>query len=458
MTARRARRLGVLLVVVMTSACREVFVPNYNAASLEQLTQSPTARVVNGAVLGLVAGSREQASNLARLLGVLGREILWLDAGDIRTVTVWLEGPLAQSSAQFVDFGWNATHRQLLSGYTVLAVVDGVASFTEEQREGIRGVTKTFMAMAMMDQLVARDTFGIVVDIDITGATLGDFVSRDSGYARAAALLDEARSHLGQAGGTFTFTLTPGFNGFNTPATFIRFNRAIKARLEAYRGRWPDVSAALAESFVSTPATGTAAALAAGVFNSYPSGEANNGLFQATPTTLVAVPSFLADAQLRTDGSRDLRASSKAQVTATCLTLEGVSSCARVTRYASQFADIPIIRNEELVLLRAEAALAAGNRASAIADLNYVRVNAGGLAALPPDFAGDLVGEILYNRRYSLFFEYGHRWIDMRRYGRLTQLEKMLPRHHVFPLVPLPQQECVARGNTPRGCVTVVGI
>jgi starch-binding outer membrane protein, SusD/RagB family len=68
------------------------------------------------------------------------------------------------------------------------------------------------------------------------------------------------------------------------------------------------------------------------------------------------------------------------------------------------------------------------------------------------------VSEILYNRRYSLFFEYGHRWIDMRRYGRLNQLEKLLPTHRVFPLVPLPQQECLARGNTPMGCVTVDGI
>jgi hypothetical protein len=340
----------------------------------------------------------------------------------------------------------------------VLAVVDRVTTYTEEQREGIRGATKTFMAMALLDQLVVRDTFGIVVDVDLSGRTLGDFVSRDSGYARAASLLDEARAHLNNAGTSFSLTLTPGFTGFNTPATFIRFNRAMKARLEAYRERWSDVGVALGESFISTPSTGIPAALAAGVYNSFPSGEATHGLFQATPTTLVAVPNFIGDAQRRPDNTPDLRASSKAQVTAACPSLEGATSCLKITRYASQNADVPIIRNEELILLRAEAALASGNRAAAITDLNYVRVNAGGLAPLPSGYTGDLVSEILYNRRYSLFFEYGHRWIDMRRYGRLNQLEKLLPTHRVFPLVPLPQQECLARGNAPRGCVTVEGI
>ena len=42
---------------------------------------------------------------------------------------------------------------------------------------------------------------------------------------------------------------------------------------------------------------------------------------------------------------------------------------------------IPIIRNEELILLRAEARLATGDKAGAIADLNQVRVNSGGLPA-----------------------------------------------------------------------------
>jgi hypothetical protein len=291
----------------------------------------------------------------------------------------------------------------------------------------------------------------------VKGSGLFPFVSRDSGFARSAQLLDEAQAHLAAAGSAFPFALTTGFTGFNTPATFVKFNRAIKARMEAYRSQWAEVLAALGESFIATPSSGAAAALAQGVYNVFPSGEVNNGLFQATPTTLVGVPSFLIDAQRRPDGSPDLRASSKAQVTGKTVTLQGLSSNVKITAYASVNANVPIIRNEELVLLRAEANIALGNRVAAIADLNYVRVGSGGLAPLPDTFSGDLVTELLYNRRYSLFFEYGHRWVDLRRYGRLDQLEKMLPTHRIFPLVPLPQRECLARVNAPRGCVTVDG-
>jgi hypothetical protein len=119
---------------------------------------------------------------------------------------------------------------------------------------------------------------------------------------------------------------------------------------------------------------------------------------------------------------------------------------------------VPIIRKEELILMRAEANLGLGNRAAAIADLNFVRTNAGGLPPLPSDFSGDLVTELLYDRRYSLFFEYGHRWVDARRYNRLGELRKQLPTHRVFPLVPIPVDECNQRtAAVPRGCVNVAG-
>jgi hypothetical protein len=355
------------------------------------------------------------------------------------------------------DFGWTGAYRQLRSGFTILDIVDRVPNYTPEQKEAVRGVTKTFIAMAYIDQLRVRDTFGIVLDIDVRGKEAFPFVSRDSGFERASQLLDEAKTHLAAAGSAFPFNLATGFAGFNTPATFTRFNRAIKARLETYRSRWNDVLVALSESFISTPSAGAATALAQGVYNIFPTGEAGNGLFQATATTLLGIPSFLTDAQRRADGTPDLRASSKAQVQGTTVTLEGVSSNVKITAYATANTNVPIIRNEELVLLRAEANIASGRRAEAITDLNYVRVNAGGLAPLATDYSGDLVTELLYNRRYSLFFEYGHRWVDMRRYGRLNQLEKMLPTHRIFPLVPLPQQECLSRVNAPKGCVTVEG-
>ncbi len=456
-SARRVAVLATVAILAAAAACKEVTVPNFNSPNVEQLTNAPNAATMNTTVLGLLVGARATVGTYATGLGILGREVYNLDGAEPRNVLGYLVGPL-EPGGFVADVGWTATYRQLLTAQTILAGIDKVPDYTPAQKEGVKGFTKTFMAMAYIDQLRVRDTFGIVLDVDPEAKQIGAFVTRDEGYARAAQLLDEARTHLGAAGTAFPFTLHGGFAGFNTPTTFLRFNRAIKARLEIYRQRWQDALTALNESFLST-ASGSAAALATGVYHVYStaSGDATNPLFDPAPRALAAVPSFLTDAQRRADGSPDLRASAKAVVGSVSLSTQGVTSNVRITAYASNTAPVPIIKNEELILLRAEANLNLGNRTAALDDINFVRVNSGGLAALPSTFAGDLIGELLYNRRYSLFDEYGHRWVDMRRYNRLNQLEKALPTHRIFPLVPIVVDECNQRTPAPKGCVQVSG-
>jgi len=458
--AARARTIllpAAMALVAGVGACREVTVPNYNAPSTEQLLTNPTAATVNTTVAGLLVGMRGSVGTWAVTLGALGREIYNLDAAEPRNVNAILIGPL-EPGGFGTDMGWTATYRNLRTAVTVLEAVEKVPNYTDAERAAVRGFVKTVMAQEYVNQLRIRDTFGIVLDVNPDPTVLGDFVSRDDGYARAAALFDEGKAELAAGGAAFPFQLTSGFAGFNTPATFLRVNRGLKARMDVYRGRWDDALASLGESFIST-ASGTPAALATGVYHVYStaSGDATNTLFDAGPRALVAVPEFLADAQLQPGGTIDRRASAKAQIMPTALSTQGVSSNVRITAYANNVAPVPIIKNEELILLRAEANAALGRRAEAIEDLNFVRVNSGGLAPLPADYAGDLVDEILYNRRYSLFFEYGHRWVDMRRYGRLEQLPKALPTHRIFPIVPIPIDECSQRSPEPAGCVNVLG-
>jgi hypothetical protein len=115
-------------------------------------------------------------------------------------------------------------------------------------------------------------------------------------------------------------------------------------------------------------------------------------------------------------------------------------------------ADIPWITNEELLLLRAEIRWNTGDKPGAIADLNVVRQQAGGLAATSltaasPDAA--FITELLYNRLYSLMWTQGTRWIDARRYDRLDQLPLDRGGDVVHPYMMIPSAECDARGLTP---------
>jgi hypothetical protein len=53
--------------------------------------------------------------------------------------------------------------------------------------------------------------------------------------------------------------------------------------------------------------------------------------------------------------------------------------------------------------------------------------------------------QLLYEKRYSLLWVGGHRWIDLRRYDRLGTLPLDLPVHTVNDRYPIPGDEQLAR-------------
>jgi len=69
-----------------------------------------------------------------------------------------------------------------------------------------------------------------------------------------------------------------------------------------------------------------------------------------------------------------------------------------------------------------------------------VRSSAGLGAYGGTDASDALLDEILHQRRYSLFAE-GHRWIDMRRNGRLGEIPTDRPGDEVFDQFPTPVTE-----------------
>jgi hypothetical protein len=118
--------------------------------------------------------------------------------------------------------------------------------------------------------------------------------------------------------------------------------------------------------------------------------------------------------------------------------------------YPSPNSPIPLIKNEELILLRAEANLGLTNPGAAVPDIDLVRTLSGGLPAYsgPVDQAS-VLAELLYNKRYSLMYEGAHSWIDYRRYGltaTLTGLDRPgPPPDAIFSTLPIPTAELLPR-------------
>jgi len=455
MTIQRTLGIASLAVgALLASACNDVTVPNYNNGSLEQLTKNPDAATVNNAVVGMTISLRNRVGTEVSAMGILGKESYNLDQAEPRNVLGYLQGPIEPSG--FVsDLGWSNGYRNIVQGATILEALTKVAesatptpaTYTAQQKEGIRGVVKTIIAMELLTQVRIRDQAGIVVDYSADpSAPLGAIVGKDAALTRIAALLDEASTHLQAAGSAFVFPLHSGFAGFNTPSTFRQFNRGILARVQVYRQKWPEALAALNESFIDAT-TATPAALARGVYHVYSttSGDALNPLFDQTPTVYYVHPSILNGAQTRANGQPDLRLSSKTAPGVSRVT-QTVQGTHKFMNYPTNVSPVPILKNEELILLRAEANIGLGNLPAALVDINTVRQTSGNMPPLAslgtPETALD---ELLYNKLYSLMFEGAHRWIDARHYGRLGDLPVDRPGDVVFETLPIPNKETLPR-------------
>lgn len=434
--------LALLLGLLVPAGCGDLTVPDYNNPSLEDLTGNPTPAAVRAAATGLLIGAR---ANIAEpnayisLLGILGRESYNLDPSDPRFVTEMLIGPLNPGSPAFGANLWALRYRNIRNATLVLNAVEKVSAFSPAEKEAIRGYAKTIMALDLLLVVNTRDVNGAVIDVDRPLAEgPGDLVGRDVALARVASLLDEGAAHLRAGGGTFPFPLSRGFEGFDTPAAFLEFNRGLKARAEVYRRNYAAAAAALEASFVSRGAP-----LDAGVYHVFGTGagETSNRL---VTSTIFAHPSIVENAQRQPGGALDRRVREKV-VEVEPVQVQGVTTNLQFTIYDDPTDPVPILTNEELLLLRAEARWFTGNRTGALADLNFVRQEAGGLAPIEMPASDEaFVTALLRERFYSLLFE-GHRWIDMRRFGRLEQLPTALPTHTVQPRFPIPEAECLAR-------------
>ncbi|WP_411279910.1 RagB/SusD family nutrient uptake outer membrane protein [Gemmatimonas sp.] len=463
MTRLPLRTFGALSLATMSlAACSKdtLDITNPNTPSVAGASADPQALQL--LATGLLRQNRNGRGGLITETGRFGREAYVYTPQEGRNTSAYLIGLSGQNKLDPTGFAvgsWGGPYGNLRDVFNFKNTV-AASTLSAEQKRAALGFAKTIEGIELLTVISTRDTIGAVVEIKQNAAELAAFVSRDSVYKYILNTLDEANTDLGAGGTAFPFVLNAGFTGFNTPTTFRLFNRAMAARAAAYYATagggataWQRAITALNGSFINEAAT-TAAQLNAGVYHPYAAApDASNPLAQATNTDLYAHMSIETDAPLKADLTKDNRFLAKigTRPARNAPSGLGVPSSLGFNLYPAISTSIPIIRNEELILLRAEALLATGNKAGALTLINSIRVNSGGLApstltAASSDAA--FVTELLLQKRYSLLLE-GHRWIDMRRYGRLADLPRDITTgvnaHFVAKVQPLPQAECLQR-------------
>ncbi len=449
---RRALRVaGAATLVAGAVACSEdkLTLANLNTPS-QQGIDADLRQAVPLRATGILALERDQIAGFVSDAGIHGRESYNYTPTELRNTLEYL-GTNAFANNSFNTGGWTNRYRNMLGAKVLTELADRADNnpLTAAERSATKGFANTLWALDMYYVIATRDTLGAVVDLITQQDSAASFVRRDSVYRFILNKLDAANTELQAGGAAFPFALTPGFVGFNTPATFARFNRALYARVAAHFASFTNNTAlynaaltALGQSFLDDAA---AADLRLGVYNVYStaSGDNLNNVSPVVSPDQLAHPSIGADTL-----AGDTRFAAKVRVLPGPRTGppngNSIPTNLQYTLYPSNTSPVPIIRNEELILLRAEARYFTGNTGGALADINYIRGRAGLGARGAFADAAAFVTELLLQRRYSLMFE-GHRWVDVRRFGRLTSLPLDVATHIRMPWQPIPVAECDAR-------------
>jgi len=434
--------LSIILIPVLPliffSSCKIEPFPDPNNPGAGAISANPTPGEIQNLVTGIESGIRDNINFYLDDAGVIGREIYRFSSSDPRFTSDLLgKGTSVLDNNTFYITNPFAARYRVVKNINIL--LDGLTNTTSADIDNVdRTIGKAYANTVKAHELLMVFNLeynnGIRVDVANPDA-LGPFLTKEESLNAINDLLNTAYTDLiANASATFPFSTTLYSD---TAGQFAKFNRALAARVAVYREDWAGALTALDNSFFDIDGD-----LNAGVFYLFSNagGDQLNPMYfpqNSSGETRVVQPSFITDA-----APGDTRLS-KAPKRTDPTTLDGLTSDYDFFVYKTNVDPIPIIRNEELLLIYAEAKAQLGGAANlddAVTAINNIR-NAANLA----NYSGAvtqaaIIDEMLNQRRYSLFGE-GHRWIDMRRYNRLNTLPIDRPGDDVWEEFPIPATE-----------------
>ncbi len=301
-------------------------------------------------------------------VGTIGREGYHFSGSEPRYVTDLLgasSGTLSGSNF-YIANPWAARYRVVKNCNILIQAATNSTLITDAQKSGYIGFAKTIKAYQLLMNLNLTDSNGIRVNV-ADPDHLGPFVSYNEGLAAIVSLLDSGRLALTGANATPIAFPLAGFGGLSDAAGLTKFNRALAARVSVYQQNWQAALDNLTASFF-----GLNQPFNLGVYHVFGTGSGDqlNPMFipqNQNGEVRVAHPSYAADIEAGDDRIN------KATLRTTVASLNGLSSNRDVWVYTSNTAPIPIIRNEELILIYAEANIQLNNLSEGVKAINMIR-------------------------------------------------------------------------------------
>jgi hypothetical protein len=406
------RRLLSVGIVVALSACDTPTVPNYASPNPDVTTRTGLQTLVTG----LFGGTRNDLVWIITEMASFARDAGNFTNTDPRFITEFLGDGTPVGNSDFGVFGWNNQFQMVHTADSILAALPGVKSptaYSAGERAQITGVVLTIKALNYMYLAEQRDTSGVPIGGDKLNdlGTPAPILCNKDVWAAIVAILDSGNAALTiDPSDPLAISLPAGFSGVSaTAASFSAFNRALagKANLElAYAiarssagtaptptsAGSPDHNALLrADSAIAASALYQPSALTTPTAGPFSDPLAVYHTFSGTSGDLVnpvngeiGTLRMMREFTASVDTANDQRWKAKFVKNNAGPEQQGYVSVADsfiVAFYPSVSSPIPIVRNEELVLVRAQIRLGLGDLPGAWTLINDVRTQVGGLPA-----------------------------------------------------------------------------
>ncbi len=457
----RTRYLALALAAFAVGACSLPNDPNLNGPSVTDYSTLTSLAQVQNLVSGILSNDRFPAESQILEAEVIGRDAFVLTASEFRYESELLGPTPGIDASGFLGVRVFPYATIRLANIGVGAVnAASSALLNAQDKAATLGYLQTMKALLYIRILETRDTVGAPIQVNPDPTAPPDPLHcRHDVQAFIVALLDSGATNLAAAGAAFPFALPPTFAGFDAPATFLKFNRGLAAKANVYlafrgyagTGAIDATALAAAQTALTASFMDSTQSVELGPSHGYSTntGDALNSLFDTdtAATTYVANPRVRSEAE-----AGDARVARKTALSST-RSVAGEASNIVFLLYRTPTSPTLILSNKELLLLQAEVLWGQGNYAGALTWAHVVRVHDGGLLTdTTTAVAAGVLNRILYEKRYSLVWQSGDRWVDARMFGKLNGsnppaglgLELTAP-----PLnnMPIPQNEQNARGG-----------
>jgi len=448
--------------LLSVAACKDTAVPNFRSPQIN----AGTPAGIQYLVTGIVAASRGDVGNDILGLSAFSREIGVFTSTDSRFITEWMgNGIVIPNSDFYGGGGWSNEFRVAGDAQAIIKELGAVTpAYSASDASLITGVMKTFQAYDMMLVAETRDTNGVpIAGYDSPASAPAPILCIKDVWQGIAALLDTGEIAL-DAGtpGPLPVKLPTGFSAVNmagpsgTAGSFAGFNRALAAYAKLQLAYAVSRSPGGSPATPTTPGSPLASALTSAdsaihatfLYNPGALAPPTGGDFtdplavyhnfsstsgdQVNPVTFVIGQTTTVD--VLDTVANEIAAGGDARAVKLIVNSSAPNSgcgpaCNSIASeqmtlgfYQTASSPIPIIRNEELVLIEAQIQLGLGNFANAVTAINAVRTNVGGVAPFAGASYLPIRNQLLHELRASNIGEPGEeRLMAVRNYGLQVQ-------------------------------------